>query len=222
MRRAHSSRSSVRFSRRYATSSCSSVVVLVRAIVRIARPSRSIRVLVRPPLGRGSWSICSSSSGRPSVASRLAPRRPADRGSWQARTASAGSVEEEAGDRGGHVLLAERRRRREHADDQPDQRLGQPRARDVVADVAVGLAPLEQPAQRLGEGALEAARGRIAARRRARSTNGSPTSTSARTARAMPSGGATSSILADASRSLDVARPRPAPARRAGLSRFGK
>ena len=73
-----------------------------------------------------------------------------------ARTASAGSVEEETGDRGGRVLLAERRRRREHADDQSDERLGQARARDVVADVAVGLALLEEPAQRLGERAVEA------------------------------------------------------------------
>ena len=37
----------------------------------------------------------------------------------------------------------------------PDQRLGQASARDVVADVAGGLAPLEQLAQRLGEPALE-------------------------------------------------------------------
>ena len=85
------------------------------------------------------------------------PRGTADRWSFiESWTASAGSVEEEAGDRGGHVLPAERRRGREHADDQPDQRLGQPSARDVVADVAGGLAPLEQPAQRLGELALEA------------------------------------------------------------------
>ena len=71
------------------------------------------------------------------------------------RTAGAGSVEEEAGDRGGHVLPAERRRRREHADDQPDQRLGQTGARDVVADVSAGLTPFEEAAQRLGEPALE-------------------------------------------------------------------
>ena len=69
-----------------------------------------------------------------------------------------------------------------------------------LADVPVGLAALEQLAQRLGERCARSASGRIAAARRARSTNGSPTSTRARTARAMPSSGATSSIRADASR----------------------
>ena len=51
--------------------------------------------------------------------------------------------------------LSQRRGRREHADDQADERLGQARARDVVADVAAGLAALDQLAQRVDEAALE-------------------------------------------------------------------
>ena len=73
--------------------------------------------------------------------------------SW---TASAGSVQEEAGDRGDHILLAQGRGGPQHARDQADERLGQASAGDVVANVPAGLTALEQLAQRPGDAALEA------------------------------------------------------------------
>ena len=97
MRCAHSSRSSVRFSRRYATSSCSSSLV-----ARGLGSSAVGGALVAP----GPWAAPRSMSPLPESST-----------SW---AAGAGSVDEEAGDRRCHVLPAQRRGRREHADDQAD------------------------------------------------------------------------------------------------------
>jgi hypothetical protein len=161
-----------------------------------------------------------SSSGRVRVASRAEAARPsgvigAGRG--------AGSVEEQTGDRGGHVLLAERRDGREHADDQADERLGQ-RAPAMSSRMSRRPGPLEEPPQRLVERAVEAL-GVGSTPPRARSTKG-PRRRRAR-ARAGDAllGRGTASIRADASRAptsrrrLARARPAGSPVREVAVDR---
>src|SRR5215208_919668 len=103
-----------------------------------------------PPTPAGE--ICRDRALGPSTSPRVGcqPRRSSE--FWPA---SAGSVEEETGDRGDHVLFAQRRGGGEHADDQADEGLRQAGARNVRPNLSTLLPTLEQQPERGCEQAFE-------------------------------------------------------------------
>src|SRR3954449_11971521 len=70
----------------------------------------------------------------------------------------ADTIEEHAGDRRNRVLGPEGRGGAHHVDDQPEQCLGQPRGRDIAADVAELLATSDQLAHRSADPFVESRR----------------------------------------------------------------